>query len=84
MEATSKGRFTQYSFRTRKNTMEAQHFIKSKKITTNLTNPYFISATFRTCFFDPFSNFNDEEIKVCMYVTFIYSRCLQIYIFQNK
>ena len=25
-----------------------------------------------------------KNMYVCMYVTFIYSRCLQIYIFQNK
>ena len=36
----------------------------SKKITTNLTKPYFISTTFWTCFFSLFSNFNDEKIKV--------------------
>ena len=35
-----------------------------KKITTNLTNPYFISATFRTFFFSLFSSFDDEKIKV--------------------
>ena len=38
--------------------------VKRKRITTNLTNPYFILATFRTCFFSPFSSFNDEKIKL--------------------
>ena len=37
--------------------------IKSKKITTNLANPWFISAKFPECFFSPFSSFNDEKIK---------------------
>ena len=37
---------------------------KIKKITTYLANQYFISTTFRTCFFSQFSNFNDEKIKV--------------------
>ena len=35
-----------------------------KRITTNPTNPYFILATFRTCFFSLFSNSNDEKIKL--------------------
>ena len=39
-------------------------FVKSKKNTTNLTNPDYISATFRTCFFSPFLSFNDEKIEV--------------------
>ena len=29
-----------------------------------MTNPYFIQATFQTCFFIPFSYFNDEKIKL--------------------
>ena len=45
-----------------KNSQRKLNFVKS--ITTNLTNPYFISATFRTCFFTPFSSFNDEKIKL--------------------
>ena len=36
-------------------------FVKNKKVTTNLTNPHFISATFRTCSFSPFSTFNDKK-----------------------
>ena len=28
-----------------------------KKFTTNLTNPYFVSVTFRTCFCSPFPSF---------------------------
>ena len=36
----------------------------SKKITTNLTNPYFNLATFRTCFLSPFSSFHDKKNKV--------------------
>ena len=45
--------------------MNSQEYsIKSKNITTNLTNPYFILATFRACFFIPILSFNDEEIKV--------------------
>ena len=35
----------------------------SKKITANLTNSYFISATFRTCFFNSFSNSIDEKLR---------------------
>ena len=35
--------------------------IKRKRIATNSTNPYFVLATFRTCFFSPFSTFNDEK-----------------------
>ena len=38
--------------------------IKSRKITTNLTNPYFILAMFWTCFFCPFSSFNDKKVKL--------------------
>ena len=42
-----------------------QKVVKSiKKITTNLRNPCFISATFRRCFFCPFFSFNDDKIKV--------------------
>ena len=37
---------------------------KSKKVTTNLTNPYFILVSFRTCFFSPFSSFNGKKIKL--------------------
>ena len=40
------------------------HLVKSKKIITNLTIPYFILVTFQTCFFSPFSSFNDEKRKV--------------------
>ena len=36
--------------------------VKSKK-TTNLANQYFVSVAFRTCFFSPFSKFNDERTK---------------------
>ena len=35
--------------------------VKVKRITTNSTNPCFILATFRACFFSPFSSFNDEK-----------------------
>ena len=35
-----------------------------KKITTSLTNPYFIPATFRKSFFSSFSSFNDEKAQV--------------------
>ena len=35
----------------------------SKKIITNFANPYLISETFQTCFFSPFSSFNDKESK---------------------
>ena len=38
--------------------------IDSKKITTNLTDPYFTSAKFWVCYFSPVSGFNDEKIKV--------------------
>ena len=41
-----------------------KHLVKSKKITTNLTIPYFILATFWICFCSPSSGFNDEKIKV--------------------
>ena len=34
---------------------------KSKKLTTNFTNLYFISVTFRTCLFSPLTSFNDEK-----------------------
>ena len=34
---------------------------KSKKITNNLANPYFISATFRTWFLSPFSSFKARD-----------------------
>ena len=34
---------------------------------TNLTNPYFFSVTFRSCFFSPFSNFNDEKLRYKYY-----------------
>ena len=37
--------------------------IKRKRITTNSTNPYFILATSWTCFFNPFSSFNDEKLS---------------------
>ena len=37
--------------------------INSKKIATNLTNPYLISATFQTYFLSPLSSFSDENIK---------------------
>ena len=39
--------------------------MKSKKITTNLTNPYsiFILFYFYFCFLSPLSSFNDEKIK---------------------
>ena len=30
----------------------------------NSKNPYFILATFRTCFLSAFSNFNDDKIKL--------------------
>ena len=38
--------------------------IKKKRITTNLTYLYFIEAAFRTCFFSPFSSFNNENLKL--------------------
>ena len=41
---------------------DLSHLLKSKKITTNLINPYIISVLFWTCFFSPFSSFNDEKI----------------------
>ena len=41
-----------------------KHLVKVKKITIDLTNPYFMSATFRTCFFSPFSNLNDEKVTL--------------------
>ena len=37
---------------------------KGRKTTTNLSNPYFILATFQTCFFSPFSSFRDANIKI--------------------
>ena len=37
--------------------------LKVKGITTDLTNPYFPLATFRKCFFSPFSRFNDGKIS---------------------
>ena len=37
--------------------------IKRKRIATNSTNPLFIIATFWTCFFSPFSSFNDEKLS---------------------
>ena len=37
--------------------------IKSKKITTDLIRPYFISAMFWTSFFSPFLSFNDEKLR---------------------
>ena len=43
------------------------HLVKSNKITTNLANPYFISATFRTCFFSPFSSFDDGKLSYKYY-----------------
>ena len=44
--------------------MQQYNEFKVKRITTNPANPYFILATFRTCFFSPFSSFNDEKIKL--------------------
>ena len=38
--------------------------IKRKRITTKSKNPYFILATFLTCFFSRVSTFNDEKIKL--------------------
>ena len=35
--------------------------MKIKKLTTDLTNPYFISAIFQTCFFSLLSSFNEEK-----------------------
>ena len=43
------------------------YLVKSKKITTNLRNPYFISATFRPCFFSPFSSFHDKKVRYKYY-----------------
>ena len=37
---------------------------KLKKIRPNLTNLYFISATFRMYSFSPFLSFKDDKIKV--------------------
>ena len=42
---------------------ELCYIVKSKNA-TNLKIPYFILAMFRTCFFSPFSNFNDKNIKI--------------------
>ena len=39
----------------------------ARKITTNLTNPYFISATFQTYFFNPFSSSNGEKLSYKYY-----------------
>ena len=47
-----------------KDNVKDAFLVKSKKITTNLTNPHIISATFWTRFVSPFSGFNDEKIKV--------------------
>ena len=41
-----------------------QGVFEVKRITTNLTNPSLILATFRTCLFSLFSSFNDEKIKL--------------------
>ena len=37
---------------------------KVKRVPTNLTNLYFILGMFQTWFFSPFSNFNDDKIKL--------------------
>ena len=34
--------------------------MKIKKLTTDLTKPYFVSAIFQTCFFSLLSSFNEE------------------------
>ena len=47
-----------------KNMTFLRDLVKSKKITTNLTDPYFISTTFWTCFFSLFLSFNDEKCKI--------------------
>ena len=36
-------------------------------ITVNLANPFFISATFSSCSFSPFSSFNDEKLRFKYY-----------------
>ena len=38
--------------------------LKEKRITANLTNSYFIQATFRTFSLNPVSSFNDGKIKL--------------------
>ena len=40
---------------------------KVKRITTNSTNPCFILATFRTCFFSPFSSLMMKKLSYKYY-----------------
>ena len=48
--------------------MTKSHLVfKVKRITTNLTNAYFILVTLCTCFFGPFSSLNDEKLSYKYY-----------------
>ena len=42
----------------------SHRILKVKRITANLTDPCFIQATFRTCFFSPVPSFSHEIIKL--------------------
>ena len=55
-----------FQFSTKDNESHRDTCKKFKKSLTNLTNQYFISATFRTCFFISFSSFSDNKIR-CKY-----------------
>ena len=41
--------------------------LRNEKITINLANLYFISVTFRTCFFSPFSSFIIKKLRYKYY-----------------
>ena len=41
--------------------------LKNKKITINLANLYFVSVTFWTCFFSPFSSFIIKNVRYKYY-----------------
>ena len=48
----------------KKKTHRLMTLVLIEEFDTNLTNSYFISATFRTCFFSLFSSFNYDNKKV--------------------
>ena len=68
-----------FQFSTKDNESHRDTCKKFKKSLTNLTNQYFISATFRTCSFISFSSFNDNKIR-CKY----YNKKKKRYKYYNK
>ena len=45
--------------------VKSAFLVKSKKLTTNLTNPYIISATFWTRFVSPVHKYYNKRITTC-------------------